>query len=114
LRPLDTGGKQGGHLADRDPLPTFAAEIVDVPPHDESRLPHMYPVDEIARLFPTIHAAPELPNVDDYNARRDDDDGYLQQQPHDVRVSEMRRLRGEQENVNRKKIPRQPSRKVAQ
>ena len=44
LRPLDTAGQQGGHLTDSDPVPTFAADIVDVP-HDESRLPHMYPVD---------------------------------------------------------------------
>ena len=25
----------------------------------------MYPEDQIARLFPTIAAAPEMPNVDD-------------------------------------------------
>ena len=90
LRPLDPEGQQGGHLADGDPLPTFAAETIDMP-HDQSRLPRMYPVDEIARLFPTIVAAPELPNVDDYNMRRDDDDGYLQRR--DIGKSEMRELR---------------------
>ena len=80
LRPLDPG-QQGGHLTG-DPLPTFAAEIIDNVPHDESRLPHQYPEDEIARMFPTIVAAPELPDVDDYNSRRDDDDGYLPQRRH--------------------------------
>ena len=96
---MESAGQQGGHLAGVDPLPTFAAETVDMP-HDESRLPHMYPDDEIARLFPTIVAAPEVPNVDDYNARRDDDDGYLR--------PGLRELRGDQrEGVDRKKIPRQ-------
>ena len=105
LIPLGAKGQQGGHLADGDPLPTFAAETVDVP-HDESRLPHMYPDDVIARLFPTIVAAPEVPNVDDYNPRRDDD-GYLR--------PGMRELRGEQcEDVDRKKISRQSPRKAAQ
>jgi hypothetical protein len=111
LRPLETGGQQGGHLADSDPLPTFAAETADVP-HDESRLPHMYPVDEIARLFPTIVAAPVQANVDDYNPRRDDDDGYLQQRG--TGRLEKRELRDEQRgSVDRKKMQKQPSRKAA-
>ena len=110
LRPLDSGGQQGGHLTDHDPLPTFAAETVDVP-HDESRLPHMYPVDEIARLFPTIVAAPAAANVDDYNPRRDDDDGYLQQRGSGK--SERCDSRGEQrESVDQRKMQRQPSSRV--
>jgi hypothetical protein len=58
-------------MAGDDPLPTFAAHTDDIP-HDESRLPHMYSEDDIARLFPTIEAAPEQPNTIDYDARRDD------------------------------------------
>ena len=111
MRPLDTGGQQGGHLADSDPLPTFVAETANVP-HDESRLPHMYPVDEIAWLFPTIAAAPAQANVDDYNPRRDDDDGYLQQRG--IGKSEKRELRDEQRgSVDRKKMQKQPSRRAA-
>ena len=74
----------------------------------------MYPVDEIARLFPTIVAAPELPNVDDYNMRRDDDDddGYLQPRrrgmghPIDAR-------KAKKEIDDGKKMEKQPSRKAA-
>ena len=113
LRPLDTGSQQGGHLADSDPLPTFAAEVVDAP-HDGSRLPHMYPVDEIARLFPTIVAAPQLPNVDDYNARRDDDDGYLQPRRRDKDIPEVRRRGERRESNDREKIERQPTWKAVQ
>ena len=72
LRPLDADGQQGGHLAGGDPLPTFAAHTDDIP-HDESRLPHMYSEDDIARLFPVIEAAPEQPNTIDYDPRRTDD-----------------------------------------
>ena len=73
LRPLGSDGQQGGHLAGDDPLPTFAAVTEDIP-HDESRLPHMYSTDDIARLFPIIEAAPEQPNTIDYDARRDNND----------------------------------------
>ena len=72
LRPLEDDGQQGGHLADNDPLPTFAAHTDDIP-HDETRLPHLYSAVDIDRLFPTIEAAPEIPNTNDYNARHDDD-----------------------------------------
>ena len=72
LRPLDADGQQGGHLAGGDPLPTFAAHTDDIP-HDESRLPHMYSEDDIARLFPVIEAAPEQPNTIDYDPRCTDD-----------------------------------------
>ena len=73
LRPLEgDNGQQGGHLAGGDPLPTFAAHTDDVP-HDETRLPHAYSDDDIARLFPTIEAAPEPPNTNDYDHRLDDD-----------------------------------------
>ena len=73
LRPLEEdNGQQGGHLAGDDPLPTFAAYTDNIP-HDETRLPHTYLADDIARLFPTIGAAPELPNTNDYDTRHDDD-----------------------------------------
>jgi hypothetical protein len=88
LRPLEGNGQQGGHLAGEDPLPTFAAYTDDVP-HDESRLPHMYPVEEIARLFPTIEAAPERPNVNDYDVQHDDDNDFQLR-------CRIRGLRGEQ------------------
>ena len=74
----------------------------------------MYPEDEIARLFPTIAAAPEMPNVDDYNPRRDDDDGYLPQRRHDDDV-QVRGLRGgHQGRGDRKKIERLPAKRAAQ
>ena len=113
LRPLDNVGQQGGHLADVDPLPTFAAETIDAP-HDESRLPHMYPDDVIARLFPTIDAAPEVLHAHDYNPRRDDDDGYLLQGRHDA-GSQVQRPRSEQrEGASRKKLSRDAARKASQ
>ena len=111
LRPLDAKGQPGGHLTDSDPLPTFAAETVDAP-HDGTRLPHMYPDDDIVRPFPTIVAAPEVPNVDDYNPRRDDNDGYLRP---GMRGSDSGPLRGEHRaDGDRKKISRQPPKKAAQ
>jgi hypothetical protein len=117
LRPLDSAGQQGGHLTGVDPLPTFAAEIVDAP-HDETRLPHMYPVDDIARLFPTIVAAPAMPNVDDYNARRDDDDGYVRQRQHDARAptntTTTTRPRGDRrEGAVRKKLTRDAAKRAS-
>ena len=115
LRPLDAKGQPGGHLADGDPLPTFAAETVDSP-HDQTRLPHMYPDDVIDRLFPTIVAAPEVPNVDDYNPRRDDDDGYLRPGLRDGGCGrDSHTLRGERrDDVDRKVIRRQPQKRAAQ
>ena len=69
----------------------------------------MYPDDVIARMFPTIVAAPEVPNVDDYNPRRDDDDGDLRPGMRD------RALRGDQrEDVDRKMSSRQLPRRAAQ
>ena len=65
LRPLDDDRK-GGHPVIGEALPTYVADIEGAPRHDESRLPHMYPEREIARLFPVIEAAPEQPNVRDY------------------------------------------------
>ena len=120
LRPLEGAGQQGGHMAGIDPLPTFAAEVINNVPHDESRLPHMYPEDQIARLFPTIVAAPEMPNVDDYNPRRDDDDGYLPQRLHrhddDVQMEgcEMRRKGEHRDRADRKKIGRLAARRLTQ
>ena len=77
LRPLEDDSRKGGHST-VEPLPTYVAHTEDVP-HDESRLPHLYPADEIARLFPTIEAAPQQPNTDDYDdtsqgVRRQKDD----------------------------------------
>ena len=73
LRPLDEDGRKGGHPADFDPLPTFIADT-DSAPHDESRLPHMHTSEEIARLFPTIEAAPEQPDTNDYDVQHNDYD----------------------------------------
>ena len=112
LRPLGSAGQQGGHLASVDPLPTFAAETVDMP-HDESRLPHMYPEDEIARLFPTIVAAPAMPNTDDYNARRDDDDGYLPQRRRDAGTQAQRPRDDRRERDGRKKLSREAAKKAS-
>ena len=44
----EDNGQQGGHLTGDDPFPTFAAHTDDIP-HDETRLPHAYSVDDIAR-----------------------------------------------------------------
>ena len=69
LRPLEEN-REGGHSDDYDPLPTFAADYDDRL-HDETRLPHMHSAEEIDKLFPTIPAAPEMPNVNDYDPQRE-------------------------------------------
>ena len=69
LRPHGSDGREGGQPAG-DPLPTFVADDDDGPrAHDPNILPHMYPVVQIEKLFPTIRAAPETSNVDDYVAK---------------------------------------------
>lgn len=73
LGPLDINGRQGGHLADDDPLPTFVSTL-EARVHDEGRLPHMHSPDEILELFPTIEATPETPHVNDH------DPHYVRQQ----------------------------------
>ena len=68
LRPLGSDGQPGGHLADKDLLPTFALDEVEYErePHDASRLPHLHSVGEIAKLFPRIAAAPQQENCADW------------------------------------------------
>ena len=70
LRPLEDDSRKGGHSTVEEPLPTYVAQTEDLP-HDESCLPHLYSAEEIARLFPTIEAAPQCPNTDDYNDAHD-------------------------------------------
>ena len=65
LRPMDVDGRQGDHSTGDDPLPTFVAEI-EAGMHDISRLPHMHSELEIEKLFPTITAADEPENLDDW------------------------------------------------
>ena len=57
-------GRQGDHSTS-DALPTFVLNN-EPPPHDPDILPHLYPAVEIERLFPTIGAAAQQRNVDDY------------------------------------------------
>ena len=64
LRPHDVGGREGGHTAD-EVLPTFVVKN-EPPPHDLNLLPHLHPIDEINRLFPTIEAAEAQGNAEDY------------------------------------------------
>ena len=45
-------------------LPAYVAEVRA---HDATRLPHLYSATEIDELFPTIAAAPDVPNTDDYD-----------------------------------------------
>jgi len=63
LRPDGSDGRQGGQPTGDDPLPTFSLEGEL---HDESMLPHLYPNDEIERMFPQIQAAPVQPNAEDW------------------------------------------------
>ena len=60
LRPHDHADREGGHPID-DPLPTFAIE-----PHNPDLLPHLHDVTDIEKLFPSIAAAPEPANSNDY------------------------------------------------
>ena len=55
----------GGHPVVDEPIPAYIADA-EAAVHDESRLPHMYSSEDIARLVPTIEAAPEQPNTNDY------------------------------------------------
>jgi hypothetical protein len=68
---LDVDGRTGGHATGDDPLPTFSAEVRA---HDETRLPHLHSEEEIAELFPSIDAAPEVPNMNDYDPGKPDDE----------------------------------------
>ena len=67
LRPHDVDGRQGGHSAVDDVLPTYVAAKVDQP-HDATRLPHKHSDIEIADLFPTIVAAPAPENAEDWDS----------------------------------------------
>ena len=60
LRPHDHADREGGHPVD-DPLPTFAVE-----PHDPNVLPHLHSAEDIEKLFPSIDAAPEPANSNDW------------------------------------------------
>ena len=71
LRPKDVDGREGGHPTIDSTLPMFVTTKSDQP-HDESRLPHMHSEHEIQELFPSIPAAPEPMNVNDWSP---DDDG---------------------------------------
>ena len=64
LRPHGHNGREGGRSTD-DPLPTFVAEI-EREPHDINVLPHMHSPELINKLFPTIDAASEGINVEDF------------------------------------------------
>ena len=64
LRPNGADGQKGDHLAS-DPLPTYMNDF-EAEMHDPKVLPHMYPKSEMNKLFPTITAAPEPRNADDY------------------------------------------------
>ena len=70
LRPHDVDGRQGGHSASDDVLPTYMAADVDKP-HDASRLPHMHSDIEIDKLFPTIEAAPPPGNTEEWISERE-------------------------------------------
>ena len=62
LRPHGHADREGGHPSD-DPLPTFVA---DVKPHDSNILPHLHSAKDIELLFPSIAAAPEPENSNDF------------------------------------------------
>ena len=66
LRPAGSSGQQGSHLADVDPLPTFSVEA-EGEIHDGTLLPHLYPADDIKKMFPRIEAAPPIENSDDWS-----------------------------------------------
>ena len=71
LRPRDVDGRQGGHPAVDEQLPTYiatskAARSGEM--HDESRLPHMHSDAEIADLFPESGAAEAQANTDDWQS----------------------------------------------
>ena len=69
LRPKDD--RTGGRSIDDgfNALPTSAAEeaeMMEAELHDATRLPHMYSVQEIKKMFPTISAAPVCDNSFDW------------------------------------------------
>ena len=64
LRPHGSDDRQGGHST-FDPLPTFVTEL-EAKIHDPNVLPHMYPDIDIDKMFPTIPAAPEPQNAEDF------------------------------------------------
>ena len=66
LRPMDSDDRQGGHSIEGDMLPAYSAEI-EPELHDAGRLPHLHSEAEIAKMFPTIPAAPAQPNLNDWN-----------------------------------------------
>ena len=68
LRPHGSDGQQGDHLASH-PLPTYLNDF-EAEMHDPKVLPHMYPKSEMNKLFPTITAAPEPRNAEDFNPQR--------------------------------------------
>ena len=66
LRPHGSDSREGGHSIG-DPLPTFVAEV-EARAHDLNILPQMYSAEQIDEMFPTITAAPEIENAEDYIA----------------------------------------------
>ena len=46
-------------------MPTFVSEV-EAMTHDANILPHMYSAEQIDEMFPTINAAPETENAEDY------------------------------------------------
>ena len=48
-------------------MPTFVAEV-EARAHDLNILHHMYSAEQIDEMFPTITAAPEIDNAEDYIA----------------------------------------------
>ena len=78
LRPHGSSGGQGGQPLDSH-LPTFpvtGAASDQMKAHDETRLPHMYSDEDIAKLFPLITAPPMGENVEDWQpAEQPQEDG---------------------------------------
>ena len=48
-------------------MPTFVAEV-EARAHDLNIVPYMYLAEQIDEVFPTITAAPEIENAEDYIA----------------------------------------------
>ena len=78
LRPMGEQSREGGHST-YDPLPTFSAGNFEAELHDTNRLPHMHSEVEIEKMFPTIVAAAECANSNDWTDGCRDD--YKQRQP---------------------------------
>ena len=70
LRPHGTDSREGGHST-HDPLPTFIADF-EAKPHDPCILPHLHSKTDMDELFPTIPAAAETCNAEDFGLGGDD------------------------------------------